>query len=40
MSRTVAPKANTEALLREGSPFRRTAAPKANTEALLREGLS
>ncbi|SCK42328.1 hypothetical protein VAR608DRAFT_4049 [Variovorax sp. HW608] len=38
MSRPAAPKANPEALLREGSPMSRPAAPKANTEALLREG--
>jgi hypothetical protein len=32
MSRTAAPKANSEALLREGFLLSRTAAPKANTE--------
>jgi hypothetical protein len=38
MSRPAAPKANTEALPREGAPVLRPAAPKANTEAPLREG--
>jgi hypothetical protein len=38
LSRPAVPKANPEALLREGTPVSRPAAPKANTEALLREG--